>query len=163
MFDSTAPVATVNAAPITTGGSSNYSFTVTYSDNIQFDVATINRNNVTVMTPSGGRITPHTVTFTSNPGDTQVVATYTVTAPGGDWGPEDDGAYSIMLHTGTARDTAVNEVAEFVTPFNVMITGDITAPTAPAQGRSMRIWCTPQLRPSSSGTCRRRCSLGHDT
>jgi uncharacterized delta-60 repeat protein len=131
VFDAIAPTASVNAAPITTGGASTYSFTVTYADNIAFDVGTINVNNVSVTTPGGGQIQPTNVTFTSNANDTQVVATYTVPAPGGDWGAEDNGAYSITLHTQTARDTAANEVAEFVTPLSVAIQGpDVTNPTA---------------------------------
>lgn len=131
VFDNAVPTATVNAAPITSGGASTYSFTVTYNDNIAFDVATINRNNITVFTPGGGRIQPSNVTFGSNANDTQVVATYTIPAPGGDWGAEDNGAYSILLHTQTARDTAANEVVEFSTPLSVAIEGpDQQAPTA---------------------------------
>lgn len=130
-FDSTAPGATVNAAPITTGGAGTYSFTVTYADNIAFDVGTINTNNVSIATPNGGRITPTNVTFSANADDTQVVATYTIAAPGGDWGAEDNGAYSITLHTQSARDTAANEVPEFSTPLSVAIQGaDTSNPTA---------------------------------
>lgn len=130
-FDSTAPGAAVNAAPVTTGGAGTYSFTVTYTDNIAFDVGTINTNNVSVTTPGGGRITPTNVTFNANADDTQVVATYTIAAPGGDWGEEDNGAYAITLHTQTARDTAANEVPEFVTPLSVAIQGpDTSNPSA---------------------------------
>jgi uncharacterized delta-60 repeat protein len=130
-FDSTAPTANVQAANITTGGARTYSFIVNYSDNILFDVATVNVNNVSVTVPGGGRITPRVVTFEPDGDSSNVQATYTIDAPGGDWGAEDNGAYSVTLHTQTARDTAANEVAEFTTPFSVAITGpDVLAPTA---------------------------------
>ena len=129
--DSTAPTAVVNAAPVTTGGANTYSFTVTYTDNIAMELATINRNNVTIFDPGGGRIQPTNVTFSSNANDSQVIATYTIAAPGGDWGIEDNGAYSILLHTQTVRDIAANEAAEFSTPLSVAIEGpDLSNPTA---------------------------------
>lgn len=129
-FDSTAPTAVVNAAPITAGGAGAYSFTVNYSDNILIDVATININNVSVMTPGGGSVTPRSVTFSPDGDSSQVLATYTIDAPGGDWGIEDNGTYSVRLHTQTVRDTAVNEVAEFDSAFTVAITNDTFDPTA---------------------------------
>jgi len=130
-FDAVAPTATVNAADVTAGGSSTYSFTVNYSDDIAFDVSTINVNNVRVNTPAGVRITPRSVTFTPGNDASNVIATYTIDAPGGDWGVEDNGGYSVTVITQTARDTAGNEVVETVTPFSVAVTGgDTTDPTA---------------------------------
>ena len=132
VFDTTAPTATVNAGNITGGGSDTYSFTVNYADNIAIDSQTINVNNVSVTDPNGGRHHPLRVTLSPDDGDaSQILATYTIAAPGGDWGAEDNGTYSITLHTQTARDTAVNEVAEFVTPFDVNVQGpDVEGPTA---------------------------------
>ena len=129
-FDSTTTTTMMNAANVTAGGAGTYSFTVNYADNILVDVATINVNNVSVNLPGGGRITPSTVTFTPDGDAPGVLATYTIDAPGGDWGIEDNGGYSVTLHTQLVRDTAANEVVESVTPFSVAISGDASDPTA---------------------------------
>ena len=142
-WDSTAPTAVVNAPNVTAAGASTYSFTVTYSDNIRVDVATINIDNVSMGLPGGGRVFARGVTFEPESDADTVVATYTIDAPGGSWGPEDSGNYLLTLHTQMVRDRAANEAAETNTVFGVAIadpdpqfapTATISAPNITAAG-----------------------------
>ena len=120
-WDSIAPTAVVNAPNVTSSGAGTYSFTVTYNDNIKVDVATVNVDNVSMGLPGGGRVFARSVTFEPDGDADTVVATYTIDAPGGSWGPEDSGTYLITLHTQMVRDLAANEAAETNTVFAVAI------------------------------------------
>jgi uncharacterized delta-60 repeat protein len=142
-WDSAAPVGAVNAPNVTAAGASTYSFTVTYTDNIKVDVATINVDNVSMGLPGGGRAFARSVTFEPDGDAASVVATYTIDAPGGSWGPEDTGNYLITLHTQSVRDLAANEAVETNNIFSVAIadpqpqlapTASIAAPDIGAAG-----------------------------
>ena len=77
---------------------------------------TINVNNVSVTDPNGGRHHPLRVTLSPDDGDaSQILATYTIAAPGGSWGPEDDGVYAVNLRAGEVRDLSGNVSAAALT------------------------------------------------
>jgi uncharacterized delta-60 repeat protein len=128
--DATPPSGAISAPNVTSAGGGSYSFTITYSDNVAVDASTINIGNASVITPGGGRLAPRLVTLSPDDGDAgTIVATYTVDAPGGSWGAQDNGTYSVTLHMQSVRDTAANEAPEFSVPFNVAVSGPDAAPT----------------------------------
>jgi uncharacterized delta-60 repeat protein len=129
--DVTPPSGAISAPNVTSDGGGSYSFTITYSDNVAVDASTINISNASVITPGGARLTPRLVTLSPDDGDAgSIVATYTVDAPGGSWGTEDNGTYSVTLHMQTVRDTAANEAPEFSVSFNAAIAGTNAPPAA---------------------------------
>ncbi|MEO0644830.1 MAG: DUF4347 domain-containing protein [Cyanobacteria bacterium J06650_10] len=104
--DVSPPVATLDADDITTAGAANHSFNIDYADASGLNAATIDVNDITVAGASGNL----TITNTVDNGDGSV--TYTVAAPGGDWGTADNGTYDVTLQAGEVSDTLGNSVTE---------------------------------------------------
>ncbi|MDQ3440439.1 MAG: DNRLRE domain-containing protein [Planctomycetota bacterium] len=109
IVDNVAPVASLNAADITTAGGASHSFTVTYSDDRALDPATIASGDVVVTGP-GGYSQPATLVSETSSDAKTVVATYSVPAPGGSWDNADNGAYDVGMSDAAVSDAAGNEI-----------------------------------------------------
>lgn len=123
--DQTPPTAAVSASDVTSEGSS-YTFSVTYSDNVAIDAATI-RDRGVVVTGPGGFSQPAALLGVSGGSASAITATYSISAPASGWTHADRGAYTIALLPNQVADTSGNLVpAGALGSFNV----DIPLPSA---------------------------------
>jgi len=106
--ESIAPTASLSAANLSTGDSSTYDFTVTYTDNNAVNVASFDNNDVQVTGPNGfNQLATFLSVNDSSNGNPRTV-TYRVTAPGGSWDNADNGSYSVTLQSNQVSDTNGN-------------------------------------------------------
>ncbi|MFN3409102.1 MAG: InlB B-repeat-containing protein [Limisphaerales bacterium] len=100
------PVAELSAADLTEPGQTMQQFTVTYSDNVAINVATLDGNDLRVTGPNGYDQLAQLVAV-NNPGNgTPRVATYGLTpAAGGFWSPADNGTYTVFMRSNQVADT----------------------------------------------------------
>ncbi len=109
--DKTLPFASAQVSPITAGGGTTATFTVTYNDTAMVKAASIGTGDIQVVGPNGFA---QTATFVSKniSGDAvSIVATYRLNAPGGTWDPADNGTYSIKLPAKQITDKSANAAA----------------------------------------------------
>ena len=104
--DPTPPSAVLTATNQTVGGGTYYWFRVAYSDNAGVAVNTIDGNDVEVLGP-GGYSSLGTLSNLTNSAGTWT-ATYRITAPGGTFGAEDNGTYTVNLRPNQIADTSGN-------------------------------------------------------
>jgi hypothetical protein len=112
--DSVAPVATiVTAANLgdSSKGAKTYDFTVRYTDNLAVLFSSLDGKDVRVTGPNSFNQLASLVSVDKNANGTPLVATYRITAPGGDWDFADNGAYTITLEATQISDTASNLAA----------------------------------------------------
>jgi uncharacterized delta-60 repeat protein len=128
--DTIPPSASISAPDILTPGGTNEAITVTFADNVAIDISSIAAGDITVVGPSGAlAVTAVNVGATQN--GTPISATFAVAAPGGTWGPEDNGDYTVTLLAGTVRDTSGNTAPQTSNVFHVNATlPDTTPPSA---------------------------------
>jgi subtilisin-like proprotein convertase family protein len=99
------PTAKVSSAPpVTTPGGTGYTFAITYSDNTAIDVSTLGNDDIRITGPSGFSQLATLVSVDVPGNGTPRTATYTITAPGGNWGNEDNGSYSIIVEPNSVFD-----------------------------------------------------------
>jgi hypothetical protein len=110
-----APVGTLQPPAAPAGGSASQTLAVVYTDAVAVDPATTDVNDVLVSAPDGSPVTVTGAAVDSAAPGTPRVATYTIAAPGGSWGPEDDGVYSVSLRAGEVSDTSGNGSAQALT------------------------------------------------
>jgi PA14 domain/Pectate lyase superfamily protein len=132
VIDSTLPTASAAIAPITTAGGTTYDFTVTYSDNIAVNAATLDGSDVRVTGPNGFNQLASLVGVNPVGNGTPRTATYRIAAPGGVWDSTDNGTYTVALQTSQVSDTSGNFVAARTlgTFLATLPNPDTTAPTA---------------------------------
>lgn len=101
------PTASGSTPNIVVGGGTNYTFTVTYTDEqTNINLATIGTTDVTVT--GIGFVTPASpVSAVPGPGGKSVTVTYVVNAPGGSWDVTDNGDYTVTVNPGEVFDTDV--------------------------------------------------------
>ncbi|MBF2085060.1 DUF4347 domain-containing protein [Thermoleptolyngbya sp. C42_A2020_037] len=113
--DTQAPTATLSAANHATSGNVPYTFTVTYSDNVAVDSASINgsatNSDIRVTNTAGFSELATLVSISPAGNGTPRTATYRITAPGGTWDPSDNGIYTVTLLPNQVRDTSGNFAA----------------------------------------------------
>jgi hypothetical protein len=137
--DTTAPTATLSAPAVTTAGGTTYDFTVTYSDNIAIDVASLDGSDMRVTGPNGFNQLATLVSRSSTTNGTPRTAIYRITAPGGSWDSTDNGTYSFALQANQVRDAAGN-VAAARTVGTVSVTIPTTSPSLPTyNGKQYRL------------------------
>jgi hypothetical protein len=107
--DATPPTAALTATDVTTAGGVNYWFRVAYSDNAGIASNTIDGNDVEVSGP-GGYLQSAALSNVSFASGVWTV-TYRVTAPGGTFGAEDNGTYTVTMKPSQVADTSGNFVA----------------------------------------------------
>jgi hypothetical protein len=122
VLDTTPPSGSVtSAATLTSPGSAAYSFTVTWTDNVSVNAATLGNSNLIVTGPLGYSQTA-TLTSTGLTSGATVAATYSVPAPAGGWVNADNGGYTIMLQPNQVADTSGNfAAAGNIGTFNVNV------------------------------------------
>jgi hypothetical protein len=98
-----------------------YTLTVTYTDTVNIDLATLDSNDVSVIAPAG--VLPVAVSYVGNDATNPhaVVATYQFTAPGGSWDTFDDGVYTISMNANQVSDAHGYAQAGPIGTFNVLI------------------------------------------
>jgi uncharacterized delta-60 repeat protein len=120
--DTAPPVATVVPLdPLTVGGGADRQVRVTYVDDVAVNLATIDVGDLVVTGPGGAALAVTDVSVSPPTGGPSVVATYTVTAPGGSWDGADNGAYTVAVAAGAALDTANNPSAAAGANFEVAV------------------------------------------
>ena len=126
--DTTPPTASVTP-PVVVQGSAFTDFDVLFADDTGLDTETIQAEDLVVNGPGG----PVGVTLQDLPGTfgaPSTTATFRIAAPGGTWGSEDNGAYTIAIN-GAVFDTRGNRLAPVTTTFTVnFAVPDTQAPTA---------------------------------
>jgi len=105
--DTTPPTAKVTSAPaLTAATSAAYQFTVTYSDNVAVNAATVGNNNLLVT--GTGYSQKATLVSTGLTNGSTVVAIYSIAAPTGGWAVASNGTYTIALQANQVADTSAN-------------------------------------------------------
>jgi subtilase family serine protease len=110
LMDDAAPTAAATTTNVTTAGTTPNSFTVTYSDNHDVKVSTLNSSDIMLQGP-GGSIPVTFVSVTPSGDGSSRTATYQFTPPGGSWDAADNGTYNVVLQANQVSDTAGNFAA----------------------------------------------------
>jgi uncharacterized delta-60 repeat protein len=106
------PTATFEgAAEVTAAGSTPETIRVQYADSEAVDLRSLGAGNLTVTLPGGAVETPTFVGVESTGDDQQLVADYSLPAPGGGWTAADDGTCTISLAANQVFNTAVAATA----------------------------------------------------
>ena len=128
--DVAAPVPSLSSPSVTTGGDTTYQLTVTYTDNVSVQAASIDSLDIVVTGPNSYSQAALLVTKDSNSDGPTRIATYRITPPGGSWSTGGNGTYTVALQANQIRDVAGNyTAASNIGTFTVSI-NDVTAPTA---------------------------------
>ncbi|HEY2586148.1 MAG TPA: FG-GAP-like repeat-containing protein [Tepidisphaeraceae bacterium] len=127
--DATPPVASITSAPdVTAPGGTSETISVTFSDpDSNVLGSTIGPGNVTITGP-GGPLTVTSVSISPASAAPTLTATYTVTAPGGQWTAADNGTYTITVQGGQVADPSGNKAAAVTGSFKVNIAISSTPP-----------------------------------
>lgn len=89
---------TATASPMDViGGGTSYSFNVVYTDDGEVDRYSLNDGDVRVTGPDGFDVAAAFVTASSDVPAPLIVATYSITPPGGSWDSSDNGTYQIVM------------------------------------------------------------------
>ena len=106
------PQAALLVTDITQTGVGVKQFTVTYSDNLAIDVATIDSNDLRVIGPNNYDRLAQLVSVDISSNGTPRVATYSLDPPvGGAWSNVDSGIYTIAMQSSQVKDTEGASVA----------------------------------------------------
>ncbi|MFN9719403.1 MAG: GEVED domain-containing protein [Planctomycetota bacterium] len=92
---STIPVATAQSLAVRHVSTADQTITVTYSDDVSIQAASIGTGDIIVHGPNGYSQIATLQSVSSTLNAARITATYTVTAPGGTWEMSDRGAYAI--------------------------------------------------------------------
>ncbi len=106
--DRSAPTAQLTAPAFEIGGTTPYTFSVTYRDNVAVNSSTIGTGDIRVAGPNGFSQVASLVSVTPSGNGTSHVATYRITPPGGSWGTSDNGNYTISQVARQVADTSGN-------------------------------------------------------
>ena len=113
-IDHRGPQAILRADTLRDAGGDTYDINVIYTDPSGVHVASIDPTDLWIFrfTPDGHRLFLQPIGVTTDAADgtnpRTVVTTYRVPAPGGSWGPEDNGRYQVYLTTRQVMDTVGN-------------------------------------------------------
>ena len=120
IVDATAPIAKLENTPDNsdivvlnqlTSSTSTANFSVTFSDNLGIDVATIDASDLTVTAPNG-TVIPVTLTGVNATGNgSPRTAVYSIAAPGGTWNAADIGDYTVAIKAAAVSDINGKKVA----------------------------------------------------
>ncbi|HEV8605071.1 MAG TPA: M12 family metallo-peptidase [Tepidisphaeraceae bacterium] len=128
--DVLAPTASLTTASNLTSNSTNYTFTITYSDNVAINLSTLDSSDILITGPNGFSASATYVGANILTNGSPRIATYRIAGPGGAWDLFDNGAYSISLNNNQVADTTANFVpGESLGSFTVLIP-DVAVPHA---------------------------------
>jgi VCBS repeat-containing protein len=102
---------TANALFVELGSAQDYVFTVTYSDNVSIDTATLDNNDVRVLGPNGFSQLAQLVSVDQSENGTPRSANYSITPVGGSWDAIAMGTYNVQVEPNQVTDLAGNAVA----------------------------------------------------
>lgn len=109
--DLTPPLASLQAAGVTTGGAWSYTFTVTYSDaDNSVRASALDSKDIVVTGPQRFSQVAKLVSVDAATDGHVRTATYRITPPGGRWNPADNGVYTVSMRYRQVSDTAGNFV-----------------------------------------------------
>ena len=110
-IDQTPPAGTATGAPDLSGpGGLTQTITIDYADNVAIDTSTLGSDDLIVTDPTGHTLAVTFVGVDNAANGTPRTATYTVPAPGGTWGQEDNGVYTIGIAPNAVADASGNFV-----------------------------------------------------
>ena len=101
-----APAAQLSAPDITASGSASYRFKVTLRDDVAINVKSIDSSDFRVYLPNGTYVKPTIMSISSQQNGALVGINFKIAPPGGSWGFEDWGVYSVRLLNGHVCDTS---------------------------------------------------------
>ena len=102
-----APLAAFQSTNLTLPGQAKVQFSVTYSNSVPINVATIDSNDIRVTGPGGYDQLAGLVSLDFSSNGTPRTATYEAKAPGGgNWLPTHNGIYQVAMQAGQVKDTA---------------------------------------------------------
>ena len=120
--ENSTPTAATTLSDITSAGASNYTFTVTYSDAVAIDPATLANGNIVVTGPGGYSAAATLESVDVSSAGSPRTATYQIVPSDSAWSAADDGQYTVTLHPNQVFNTAGTAVAGGVLgTFNVNI------------------------------------------
>jgi hypothetical protein len=125
--DKSPPKASLNAPNVVSAGDTSYAFTVTYTDNVEVRVSTLDSLDVRVTGPYRYRQLATLDHVDVNTNGTPRTATYRITPPAGAWSAASNGVYTVTMQAKQVKDTSGKPVAaRKLGAFTV----DTVAPTA---------------------------------
>jgi hypothetical protein len=108
--DKTAPKASLTAPNVTVVSGAAYTFTVTYTDNVEVSVATLDSSNLRVTGPKGFSQLAKLVSVSPGANGTPLTATYKITPPGWAGSTVNNGVYTVTMQAKQVKDTSGNPV-----------------------------------------------------
>jgi hypothetical protein len=104
------PIAVATVPAVTVAGGKVYIVAVTYSDDTAIQVSSLGTGDISVYGGGYGggnyfSVAPTFVWVDVNSNGTPRMATYVFTPPGGAWGPEDNGDYTVYVNYGQVSDS----------------------------------------------------------
>jgi len=127
------------AENVSFAGSDSHVVSVEFTDSAEFNVGTVDSNDIEIRSPGGGLIPVNFEQVRIQPAQRSMRAEYSLRAPGDSWDVGDNGVYEIWTRPNQVRDTSGRSVAdEQIGTFTVNI-GDPSAPSASYPGFTLRI------------------------
>jgi hypothetical protein len=124
------PTAVATTTDVTTAGGTLYSFTVTYADDGEIDVGSLDNNDVRVTGSGGFDVAAAFVGVNDNTNGTPRIATYSIVPPGSSWDFADNGTYNVVMQAFQVFDGIGNPVkAGNIGSFTVMTPPSTAATT----------------------------------
>lgn len=107
-IDSSPPTASLSIANLSREGSPSHACSVTYADDTAVRLASIDDFDLVVVS-SGGATNAVAFVGADLPMDgSLIIASYSISAPGGTWDAADNGSYTLVLTEGAVEDTLNN-------------------------------------------------------
>ena len=103
-----APSAMMGPRRINRAGALGYTFTVVYRDDTQVNAESLNNPDIEITGPNGAFYRTRLIGSVPEVGGAQRYANYNLAAPGGTFGPEDNGVYTVRLRSNQVGDTEGN-------------------------------------------------------
>ena len=103
-----APSAMMGPRRINRAGALGYTFTVVYRDDTQVNAESLNNPDIEITGPNGAFYRTRLIGSVPEVGGAQRYANYNLAAPGGTFGAEDNGVYTVRLRSNQISDTEGN-------------------------------------------------------
>lgn len=128
-LDTAAPAASLSPSALTVGGTSPFTFIVTFSDGTAVDAATVGTGDVVVQGPGGTNVPVTYVSRQSTNNGKTIAAVFSIAAPGGWWDAGDNGTFDVSLAAPAVRDVVGNTTAAMkIGTISVNVPSDTAAP-----------------------------------
>lgn len=140
--DTTRPTVTFDPIPqVTAAGAATFTITVTAADDVAVRAISIRPADLLVSGDATGSQPLNVRDVALDPtGDAASIrATFTVDAPGGSWGPEDNGTYIVQFAPDGVEDTSNNTSAAASTSFGVAVVAEPPPPSNDREAPTARI------------------------